>query len=112
MASHVLVWIHAGPLAGKWRPLSRQDAERAEREGWGQIAPRRAARIKAEPGPHDAADAYWGGRGYMHRELRAAPGSPPAHIPVRDTPELPPTMQAEDEAEPPKRPRGRPRKAE
>lgn len=109
---HVMVWIHAGPLAGKWRPLSREDGERAEREGWGQIMPKRGLKIPAKPGePHPAAEAYrGGGLTYQHREMRAA-GSPPARVPLRETAELPPTMIPPDGAPEPDKPkRGRPRK--
>lgn len=102
-----LTWLTAGPGAGSFRHLPVGDAERAEAEGWGQIVrPGWRAQRPRHGEPHAEAEAYFAA-GYNRRDMVA--GSPPAAVPLRETPELPAAMLPHDER-PAGKPRGRPRK--
>lgn len=87
IADRVPVWIYAGPLAGKVRILIRDDADRAEREGFGEILKSGRISHQRQHGPHPAAEAFAAeieAHGYLDREMRArepAPVAPPAPAP-------------------------------
>lgn len=68
------VWIYRGPLAGSVVVLMEQDAERAEREGFGEILRDGNPKNRVQAGPHRAAEAFAAGRQaqvYSDRQMRS-----------------------------------------
>jgi hypothetical protein len=130
-----IVWIHAGPRAGKHLNLSDADAARAVKEGFGQVAKgMRASALKRadKTTPHEAAEAFEAERAgptrIAGRALSPAPASGgyvtrdvQAMTPSRDggggaaddldAPPLPIDSPGPAAAEPERRRAGRPRKS-